>query len=333
MYYNIAKRLLDPTLQNGHSTIAQACQDIVQIQYQKGQGSLKQLVAVPADLNQDRIDGLVDYVDKQESYSDAEDQLLEKVINFCQAVHSETIFKNMEVAGKTGFRPKLIRTPTGHCCDWCKNLAGVYDYYPDMDRDPFRRHDNCRCTVEYVPDASGRRQDVWSKKWNDEGAEGNKTDKNRQAYHDETDSLKKSPKPGDFSTESGYKPGKHKEEIEFGKWFVKDMGGNLVGQNERDIPWCDYLWGDEFWELKTLEKGTVNAINNAVRKGFKQIESASANSRDGTATGIMIDISKTDLSEKDVVNEAGHAFARHKGKPVYVMVIRDSKVILTVKLK
>ena len=50
------------------------------------------------------------------------------------------------------------------CCDWCRSLAGTYDYsagqYPD---DIFRRHQNCRCIVT-VSNEKGHYTDVWSKR-------------------------------------------------------------------------------------------------------------------------------------------------------------------------
>ncbi|WP_273234754.1 hypothetical protein [Ileibacterium valens] len=38
-----------------------------------------------------------------------------------------------------------------------------------MDREVFRRHENCGCTVEYDPgDGSKRRQNVWDKSWSND---------------------------------------------------------------------------------------------------------------------------------------------------------------------
>ena len=61
----------------------------------------------------------------------------------------------------------------GGACQFCKPLAGTYDYEEakrlaktDPQRNPFSRHRHCRCTVVYDP-RNGKRQDVWSKKWKD----------------------------------------------------------------------------------------------------------------------------------------------------------------------
>ena len=59
-------------------------------------------------------------------------------------------------------KPKVIRKESGNCCKWCKSLVGSYSY-PDVPKDVYRRHQNCRCTVEYIP-KKGVRQDVHTKK-------------------------------------------------------------------------------------------------------------------------------------------------------------------------
>lgn len=42
-------------------------------------------------------------------------------------------------------------------------MKGAYTY-PDVSKDVYRRHANCRCIVDYDAD-DGLRQDVWTKQW------------------------------------------------------------------------------------------------------------------------------------------------------------------------
>ena len=49
-------------------------------------------------------------------------------------------------------------------CKRCSSLAGVYEY-PDVPEDVYRRHENCRCTVEYDPGDGKKLQNVHTKKW------------------------------------------------------------------------------------------------------------------------------------------------------------------------
>ena len=67
----------------------------------------------------------------------------------------------------SGLAPKIKRTSTGHCCEWCEKLVGTYNYEDvrDTGNDVFRRHRHCRCTVEFI--TNGKRQNVHTKKWMD----------------------------------------------------------------------------------------------------------------------------------------------------------------------
>ena len=53
----------------------------------------------------------------------------------------------------------------GKCCKWCGRLVGTYDYATvrNTGNDVFRRHEHCRCTVEFI--TNGKKQNVHMKKW------------------------------------------------------------------------------------------------------------------------------------------------------------------------
>ena len=166
MYYNIASRLMDPMLHAGFDEVSAVCKGIIQTQYAAAGKPLSQVVAVDADFSQDRLDGLIDYISSKESYSEAEAEFLEKLVNFHQDIHSQTVERNFRNLGQMGFTPQLVRKSLGGCCEWCLGLVGSYDYDPGMDREVFRRHSHCRCTVEYFPDGPrGGYQDVHTKEW------------------------------------------------------------------------------------------------------------------------------------------------------------------------
>lgn len=57
---------------------------------------------------------------------------------------------------------KIVRTTDGHCCDWCANLAGTYEYGMEP-KDVYRRHDNCGCQVTFISEKGA--QDVHSKQY------------------------------------------------------------------------------------------------------------------------------------------------------------------------
>lgn len=182
-WYNMASRIMNPTLSTNYNLIADVCRYAQETVNTKGGIALK--VLTPA-LNQNKIDGFVDKLSNAEQFEDVEWMLGEPVVNFSQSVVDDSIRDNMDFHVGAGLSPKIIRTLGANetrtavrgkgrvkyqiPCKWCESLAGVYDYrdMPDYIADNiFRRHEYCRCTVEYVE--AGKKQDVWSKKVYDIG--------------------------------------------------------------------------------------------------------------------------------------------------------------------
>lgn len=93
----------------------------------------------------------------------AEEILSGPVENFSRNIVDSNNEENARSADNKGLEAKIVRTTDGNCCPWCTEMAGEYDYSPNMDTDVFRRHDNCGCDVEYICEKG--QQDVWSKKW------------------------------------------------------------------------------------------------------------------------------------------------------------------------
>lgn len=165
MYYNIAARLVPAALDENHALVAQYAADV-----QKGLNDRAGigLKAQRAEQDEDRVKGLVDLASSAEQYDEVADKLLSAFENFSQHIVDETIRKNADFHQRSGLSPKIIRRSNGKCCAWCRSLAGTHDY-PDVDRDVYRRHNNCRCTVLYDPaDGSKKFQDVHSRQWTNE---------------------------------------------------------------------------------------------------------------------------------------------------------------------
>lgn len=164
MYYNIASRLIPAVLDENHALVAGYA-----VEVQKGLNDRAGigLKAQKAELDGDRVDGLVELASNAERYDQVSGKLLSAFENFSQHTVDETIRKNADLHYNTGLSPKLIRRSNGKCCAWCRSLAGSHDY-PDVDRDVYRRHDNCRCTVLYDPADGGKKfQNVHTKKTSD----------------------------------------------------------------------------------------------------------------------------------------------------------------------
>lgn len=62
-----------------------------------------------------------------------------------------------EIQYEMGIPPTVVRRAESGCCEWCDRLAGEYEYSPNMDRDVFRRHNNCRCEITYIPGKRAKR--------------------------------------------------------------------------------------------------------------------------------------------------------------------------------
>jgi len=162
MHYNIAERILSEMLGENHKMVSGYSKQIQEVLNKDAGIGLK---AVVAPIHQNRIDGLVNRLSNEAVFDEVSWILGAPVVNFSQNVVDNHIKANADFHYKSGLKPKIIRTTSGKCCDWCDKLAGVY-FYPKVDKDVFRRHDRCDCTVDYYP-GDGKRQDVWTKKLTD----------------------------------------------------------------------------------------------------------------------------------------------------------------------
>lgn len=160
MYYNIADRILGEMLGEDHDLIANAAEKIQESMNKSAGLGIK---AVRPELNQSRVDGLVNRLASGELFEDVQWLLGEPIVNFSQSVVDDAIKDNAEFHSEAGLDPVIVRTVDSKPCKWCQEVAGTYTY-PDVPNDVYRRHERCRCTVEYVPVKSSR-QNVWTKRW------------------------------------------------------------------------------------------------------------------------------------------------------------------------
>lgn len=163
LYYNMANRLLNSTLQKKFEIIAGYSTDVQKLLNQQARIGIK---AQQPTINQDRIDGFVNRLASEDHFDDVQWLLNEPVINFSQHIVDDTIDTNVKLHAKAGLHPKITRTVAGKACKWCANLAGSYEYPNDVPHDIYHRHERCRCMVNYLP-RDGKRQNIWSKKWVD----------------------------------------------------------------------------------------------------------------------------------------------------------------------
>ncbi len=159
MYYNIAERVLRSTFRDGHQAVAEVC---AQVQTALNQSAGIGIKAIVPEFSEDRLMGIVNRVSAAESFDNVAWILGDPVVNFCQSVVDASVEQNAQFHYNSGLQPKVVRTSAGKCCDWCSALAGTYRY-PDVPRDVYRRHENCRCLVTYNP-GDGKWQNVHTKR-------------------------------------------------------------------------------------------------------------------------------------------------------------------------
>ena len=163
MHFNIASRILNETLGTNHKMVSSYTKQVQEILNKEAGIGLK---SIQAPINQERINGLVNRLSYEEKFEDVSWILKEPIVNFNQNIVDNHIKVNADFHFKSGLKPKIVRTTDGNCCAWCSKLAGVYTY-PGVNKDVFRRHDRCTCTLDYHP-GNGKKQNVWSKKWSEE---------------------------------------------------------------------------------------------------------------------------------------------------------------------
>ena len=160
MYYNIAKRTIEPMMINNYDIVTDNAAIVQEIlNKQAGMGIKAQI----PKLNQSRIDGIIDRLDEAEFFDDIKWILDEPIKNFTQAVVDDAVKVNIDFHKGLGLAPEITRIVKGDCCDWCRAVAGTYEYGEEPD-DIYKRHRFCRCTVEYDP-GNSKKQDVWTKQW------------------------------------------------------------------------------------------------------------------------------------------------------------------------
>lgn len=163
MYWNIAQRVIEPMLHIDHELVSEYA-EATQAYLNRIGGIGLQVQRAPFDA--ERAKGILDAVCAKEHYAAAEGQFLAAVINFSQHVSDETMKRNADFQSSVGLHPKIIRKTSGKPCKWCRRLVGTFEYPLDVsgiEGDVYRRHENCRCIVEYYPGSGKQRQDVWSK--------------------------------------------------------------------------------------------------------------------------------------------------------------------------
>ena len=292
----IIEQILNDRLKENHRLITdfgRMVQDILNKQAKIG------LEAQIPEVNQSRIDGLVGKI-TEEGFEQSKWLLGSPVVNFNQSVVDDMVRKNAEFHFRSGMSPKIIRKEVGNCCKWCKNLVGTYKY-PDVPKDVYRRHRNCRCTVEYIP-KKGIRQDVHTKKVKYE----TKEEVNKLPYTSlKAEWLKNYKKPKVVDAEYweyngtkyfvdgenvvlDYSKTEEKIAHQIANMFGVEVKLNPKIQKPKGIPAADYMINGVAYDLKEIEKDGNNNIDSAVKSAKRQ------------ASNFVLDYTKSKLTKSEI---------------------------------
>ncbi len=334
MYYNIASRIIEPTMTNNYNIVSDLT---AQIQQRLNEKSNIGINAITPKMNKDRIDGIINKVSNAENFDEVAWALDEPVKNFTQNIVDESIRQNSEFQGQAGLQPKIVRKLAGGCCEWCAALAGTYTY-PDVPKDVYRRHRFCRCTVEYDP-GTGKVQNVHTKGWTnpDLDLERLKTmgiEETPKVHIERGIDVTKEymnnrfPGQGQIKFQENYNKEKHHNEIKIAQWLHDYLGGDITLLTEskvNGIKMPDYIWRGKNWELKTTT--TEKSTNSAVRKGLKQI--------DVNSGGIILNYKNNDIDINSVASmlDIRMKVSQRDGTTVDILIILDDKLQAVIRYK
>lgn len=284
--------------------------------------------------------------------------------NISRGMYDDFVESSCRSMRKSGAKAVIVRKEIGSCCDWCRSLAGTYDYsagqYPD---DIFRRHQNCRCIVT-VSNKKGHYTDVWSKREYDSERElirgriediqheeartavrERKARKRAKAvsegkqFFDSTDSWKDADRRAGEGFYTGVK--------DPGKVFYKDgqryeIDGHHVkfepSQHEREIA---EVLAEQMHDRVILQpkieypKGIKMPDYTIGGKSYdlKTIEGAGKNTLDssvkrkkGQASNFVFDVTKFAVSDDEMFRQASHIIERRDWIDK-VILIRNNEII------
>lgn len=185
MYFNIANRVIRDAMNLNYDLVANYT---AEVQKALNRASGLRIKALKADLDESKVKNLIEVVSNSDDYQSVAPTVEQAMTSFARSVVANTLKTNVHFHHKLGMSPKIVRKlgpSTGKKgstvqCSFCLERVGTFEYNKDtIDKDIFRRHANCHCTLTYYP-GDGKRQDSWSKVWRDVDRDGKMEE--RKAY-------------------------------------------------------------------------------------------------------------------------------------------------------
>lgn len=143
------EELIPKVLGLDHRIVIDACRDVQNQMNADAHIGMKYQEPL---FNMDRAQGIVTELRDHPVFSDIEKSFLDQLENFSQNIVDDSIRDNAAAMWRAGVKSLIVRQVDSKPCEWCSNLAGSYDYgeVSDTGNDVWRRHENCRCTIDYI---------------------------------------------------------------------------------------------------------------------------------------------------------------------------------------
>lgn len=256
---------------------------------------------------------------------------------FTQNIIDQYVEANVRFRSRSGVKAVIVRRELGRCCDWCRSLAGIYNYGEEPEN-VYARHDNCKCLVTFKNDKGYT--DVWSKieyKNQSDARVARMMDINMELRSNRdldratrivrAELLKGyTPGKGEIKRDLGFNDRKNPNEVRYGKWLFNNIGGDITLRNRsQHRRKADYYWHGEFWEHKSFS--TSNSLD-------KQVQSAFGQASDGG--GIVLQRNHSSLTRREVYQIIRHRFDRSAAdygiNQLYALVFNEDELELAIKL-
>lgn len=141
--------LIPQSLGLNQEIIASACRDVQNGLNQKNGFGIKYQ---EPKFDWDRVNGLIDELRDNPEFKNIEKSFYDQLVNFSENVVDDSIRDNVGRLYRSGIRTIVVRQAEFGGCKWCQEVAGSYDYAEvrNTGNDVWRRHENCRCTIDYI---------------------------------------------------------------------------------------------------------------------------------------------------------------------------------------
>ena len=141
--------LIPQSLGETQRLVTEACRD-VQNSLNKKQGFGIKYQEPKFDWN--RVNGFIDELANNPEFHNIEKSFYDQLVNFAENIVDDSIRDNVGRLYRAGIKTMIVRQAEFNACPWCSEVEGSYDYSEvrDTGNDIWRRHDNCKCTIDYV---------------------------------------------------------------------------------------------------------------------------------------------------------------------------------------